>query len=71
MAELSMKKQKNTIQQDTGTKIFNVIAVTIISFFAIVCLLPFVLVLSDSLSDESQVAIKESCEIRIVHPQPR
>ncbi|OPH46577.1 sugar ABC transporter permease [Paenibacillus ferrarius] len=57
MAELSIKKQRNTIQQDAGTKIFNVIAVTIVSFFAIVCLLPFVLVLSGSFSDESQVAI--------------
>lgn len=57
MSELTAKIGRNKIRQDQSNRIFNALAVIIISFFAIVCLLPFILMLSGSLSDESLIAV--------------
>lgn len=57
MAELSARHKGNTIRLDKSAKVFNVVAVIVISFFAILCVLPFILMLSGSLSSESAVAI--------------
>ncbi|MBD0381859.1 carbohydrate ABC transporter permease [Paenibacillus sedimenti] len=57
MSELSANIGRNKIRQDRSNRIFNTLAVIIISFFAIACLLPFILMLSGSLSDESLIAV--------------
>ncbi|XEC94413.1 carbohydrate ABC transporter permease [Paenibacillus tarimensis] len=57
MAEIAAGQPKNAIRQDAGSKVFNVIAVIVVLFFAAICVLPFILMLSGSFSSESAIAI--------------
>jgi putative aldouronate transport system permease protein len=57
MAGLSVKKSRNSIRQDAGTAIFNIIAVIIISFFAVICVIPFIMMLSGSFSSEARIVL--------------
>lgn len=57
MAQSLTIKSHNKIQEGRSNTIFNVIAVIIVTFLAIICLLPFLLMLSGSFSNESQVAL--------------
>ena len=57
MAEATSGKRGNAIRQDKSAIVFNVIAVIVVLFFAVICVVPFILMLSGSFSSESQIAI--------------
>ncbi|MNB81310.1 L-arabinose transport system permease protein AraQ [compost metagenome] len=47
----------NKIRLDPGSKIFTVVSVLVVLFFSVICVLPFILMLSGSFSNESIIAI--------------
>lgn len=57
MAEATSGNRGNAIRQDKSAIVFNVIAVIVVLFFAVICVLPFIFMLSGSFSSESEIAV--------------
>ncbi len=53
------KKVSNRIKTGTETKIFRILAALIVVFFAVICLLPFIRVVSEAFSGDTYVASGE------------
>lgn len=49
-------KNRNKIKLDPGTRALRIISYVFVSIWALICLLPFILVISASFSTESVVA---------------
>ncbi|WP_379141340.1 carbohydrate ABC transporter permease [Paenibacillus sp. sgz500992] len=49
--------RNNKIRLDPGSKVFTVVSVSVVLFFSVICVLPFILMLSGSFSSESIIAI--------------
>jgi len=50
-----MSRQKNRIKHDRGTMTLKAISYTFVTFFTIICLLPFILIISASFSTETVI----------------
>lgn len=48
---------RNRIRSDSSTKAFNVLCYTFVTLVALVCLLPFIFMISGSFSDENQIRL--------------
>lgn len=57
MAQLAATSDKNKLKVDASSKIFDVMAVVIVGLVALICVAPFILMLSGSLSDESKIVV--------------
>ncbi|RCX21558.1 putative aldouronate transport system permease protein [Fontibacillus phaseoli] len=53
----ALESKSNKIRVDQSTKIFNIVSVLMVLFFVIICVLPFILILSGSFSSESAIAV--------------
>jgi len=57
MAQLAATSDKKKLKVDASSKIFDVMAVVIVGLVALICVAPFILMLSGSLSDESKIVV--------------
>lgn len=52
------KKRHNKIRQDLGTRLFNTIGSTLMILIGLICVIPFVMVVTGSFSDETIIATR-------------